>query len=149
MTTPLAKQIVTRAKAKNISVTDLGKQAGLKNHTIRNILAGQSRMPNVTVLQALSEILDCTIEDLLINQELFQEEDPSQLNEEIRNGPYDDPKLLAKVVDFVNTTIAEKNVKPTIHQVLASIEEIYLHSVQKDSGKVDEVFANWFIGLMG
>lgn len=149
MTTPLAKQIVTRAKAKNISVTDLGKQAGLKNHTIRNILAGQSRMPNVTVLQALSEILDCTIEDLLVNQELFQEEDPSQLNEEIRNRPYDDPKLLAKVVDFVNNTIAEKNKKPSIHQVLASIEEIYLHSIQKNSGKVDETFANWFIGLMG
>jgi transcriptional regulator with XRE-family HTH domain len=148
MTTPLARQIMTRAKAKNISLSGLGKEAGLKDHTIRNILAGQSRMPNAAVLQAISKILDCSIEDLLVDQEFFQEEDSVPSKDELRNRTFDNPNLLIEIVDLVTSKISEKHKKPTIHQVLASIEEIYLHSVQRDSREVDQTFVDWFIGLM-
>lgn len=149
MTTPLARQIMTRAKAKNISMTTLGKESGVKDQTIRNILAGRSRKPNAEILHAIASILDCTIEELLINQELFQESNPSESKEEIRNRPYHNTDLLVAVVNLVNSKVAQNKSPPTIHQVLASIEEIYLHSLQTNSGEVDHDFANWFMGLIG
>lgn len=148
MTTPLARQIVTLAKAKNMSLSTLGRKAGVKDYTIRNILSGQSRIPNAEVLQAIAGILDCSIEELLINQEFFRELDPSQSKEELRNKDYQPSGLLLEVVNFVNNKIVEKKKTVTISQVLASIEEIYLHSLQKDPNKVDQTFADWFIGLM-
>jgi len=149
MTTPLARQIMTRAKAKNISMGTLSKESGVKDQTIRNILAGRSRKPNAEVLHAIASILNCTIEELLIDQELFQESDSSQSKAEIRNRPYQNPKLFLEVVNFVNSKVTQNKKTPTIHQVLASIEEIYLHSLQKDSKKIDQEFADWFLGLMG
>ena len=149
MTTPLARQIMTRAKARNISMSTLGKESGIKDQTIRNILAGRSRKPNAEVLHAIASILNCTIEELLIDQELFQESDPSQSKEEIRNRPYQNPDLLIEVVNLVNNKVSESKKIPTIHQVLASIEEIYLHSFQKKKKKADHDFANWFMGLVG
>lgn len=148
MTTPLARQIMTRAKAKNISMSTLGKESGVKDQTIRNILAGRSRKPNAEILHAIASILDCTIEELLIDQELFQESDPSQSKEEIRNRPYQNPNLLVEVVNLVNSKVAQNKKTPTIHQVLTSIEEIYLHSLQKNPEKADHDFANWFMGLI-
>jgi transcriptional regulator with XRE-family HTH domain len=149
MTTPLARQIITRAKAKNISMSTLGKESGIKDQTIRNILAGRSRKPNAEVLYAIASILNCTVEELLMDQELFQESDPSQSKEEIRNKPYNNTDLMVEVVNLVNSKVAQSKKTPTIHQVLASIEEIYLHSLQKNSGKADHDFANWFMGLIG
>lgn len=73
----------------------------------------------------------------------------SQSIKDLRNRVYEDSKLLVEIVNLVNNKIAEKSKKPTIHQVLANIEEIYLHSLQKDSGTVDLAFADWFIGLVG
>jgi len=148
MTTPLARQIMTRAKAKNISMNALGKESGVKDQTIRNILAGRSRRPHAEVLHALACLLDCTIEELLIDQELFQENDSSQSKEEVRNRPYQNPKLLIDIVNFVNEKVGHNNKPPTVHQILTSIEEIYLHSLQKDSQTIDQEFADWFIGLM-
>lgn len=149
MTTALARQIITRAKTKNMSMTTLGREAGLKDHAIRNILIGKSKNPNAQTMQAIADVLECTVRDLLVDQGLFQEDDPAQSKEEFRNKPYQHPKLLIEVVNLVNEKIAHNKKPPTIHQVLTSIEEIYLHSVQKDPPNIDEGFAGWFMKLMG
>ena len=148
MTTPLARQIVTRAKAQNMPINNLGKASGLPDYAVRNILIGNTQKPKAEVLQAISVVLNCTIEDLLKDQEFFQESDPSQSKEELRNRSYQSPQLLAEVVSFVNDKVAFAKKTPTIHQVLTSIEEIYIHSLQNNSQKIDERFANWFVELL-
>lgn len=149
MTTPLARQIIARAKAQNMPINTLGKASGLPDYAIRNILMGNTQKPKAEVLQAISVVLSCSIEDLLKNQEFFKERDPSQSREELRNRAYQAPQLLAEVVSFVNDKIASDKKAPTIHQVLTSIEEIYLHSIQNNSQKIDQEFADWFVDLMG
>ena len=147
MMTPLARQIAARAKAKSISIATLGKEPALK-YAIRNILTGKSRKPNAEVLQAIAVILNCTIEELLTDQELFKENTPSQPKEDIRNRDFQNPKLFLEVVNLVNAKVAQHKKAPTIQQVLTSIEEIYLYSMEKNPEKVDQDFADWFIGLM-
>ena len=65
MSTPIAKQIFTRMRAKNLTFYELQKKAGLKPHAVQNILRGKSQKPSAELLQAIARELGCTIEDLL------------------------------------------------------------------------------------
>lgn len=148
MTTALAKQIVTRAKAKNMSMLTLGKEAGLKDHAIRNILLGKSRNPNAQTMQSIADVLGCTVRDLLTDRGLFEEKDSKPTKEELRNTAFRYPEFLLEVVSYVNAKVAQKKKPPSIHMVLTSIEEIYFHSIQKHPPSIDQKFADWFMKLM-
>ena len=111
-------------------INTLGKVSGLPDYAIRNILMGNTQKPKAEVLQAISVILNCTIEDLLKNQEFFQENEPSDSKEEIRNQTYQAPQLLAEGVNFVNDKIACEKKSATNQQMQSRIEEIYIHTHQ-------------------
>lgn len=148
MVTPIAKQIATRMKAKDFSLSELGKAAGVKLHAIQNILRGTSKKPNAETLQAIADALGCSIKDLLNKEGIFREEEIPELTEELLNTPYEHPALLAEIVQWVNEKInQEKKIIP-VKQVLVCIEEIYLHSLQKDPTKIDQPFAEWFFELV-
>ena len=93
------------------------------------------------------KMADITIEDILKIQGNFKESDPPQSREELRNQLVH-PQLLAEVVSFMNDKLTSEKKAPTLHQALTSIEEIYLHSLQNNSQKIDERFADWFIDLI-
>lgn len=148
MTTALAKQIITRAKAKNISTLTLGREAGLKDHAVRNIILGKSRNPNAHTMQAIADVLGCTVRDLLTDQILFEEKNLNPTKGELRNTNYKYPDFLIEVASYVNSKVTQKEKLPSIHMVLTCIEEIYLNSIQKDPPTIDHRFADWFIKLM-
>jgi transcriptional regulator with XRE-family HTH domain len=148
MSTSVARQINARMKAKNLSIGILEKEAGLKIHAVRNILRGKSKRPSGQALQAIADVFGCTVRDLLTeDQEIFEGSDSVDSNEALLNSSYKYPMLLAETIKVVNDKIEEKNQELTIQQVLTSIQEIYLHSLQKDPEKVDQNFADWFIDL--
>lgn len=64
MNTSVAKQISVRMKAKNLSILMLEREAGLKNHAVRNILRGKSKRPSADILQAIADVLGCTVKEL-------------------------------------------------------------------------------------
>lgn len=148
MSTQVAKQISVRMKAKNLSILMLEREAGLKSHAVRNIVRGNSKRPSADVLQAIADVLGCTVKDLLQNQEIFQEEDISESKNERLNDAYEHSDLYMDTVKFVNETLKQKNKKVTVQQALTCFEEIYFHSCQKDSSKVDKQFAEWWIDLV-
>lgn len=148
MATPIAKQIITRMKAKDLSLSGLGKAAGVKLHTIQNILRGTSKKPNAETLQAIADALDCSIKDLLNKEGIFREEETPELSEELLNAPHEHPALLFETVQWVNEKIKQEKKEIPIKQVFVCIEEIYLHSLQKDPAKVDQIFAEWFFDLV-
>lgn len=147
MSTHIAKQIFTRLRAKNLTFYELEKKAGLRPHAVQNILRGKSKKPSAELLQAISQELGCTIEDLLQDQELDYGEEISSSKKELLSQPYECPELFLETVEFVNKTLAEKEHSLTIEQFVSCLEEIYLHSLQKSPQKVDEQFAEWWIDL--
>lgn len=148
MSTAIAKQISVRMKAKNLSILTLEREAGLKTHAVRNILRGKSKRPAADILQAVADVLGCTVKDLLQNQEIFQEEDFSESKEERLNTVYAYPALYVETVKFVNEAIQQRNEPATVKQAQTCFEEIYFNSAQKDPSKVDKAFGEWWIDLV-
>lgn len=148
MSTQIARQISVRMKAKNLSVRALEKEAGLKTHAVQNILRGKSKRPSADILQSVSDILGCTVKDLLATQEIFQEDESSRTKNEILQDPYEHPALLLETVKTVNDKLQQKGSALTVEHVLACIEEVYIHSLQRNSEKVDQEFVDWFIDLL-
>lgn len=147
MTTSIAKQISTRMRAKSLSVQALEGEAGLRPHAVQNILRGKSKKPSAEILQAVADVLGCTVKDLLSQQEISREEELSDSKKELLNNKYDYPELFLETVEFVNNTLKTKEHDLTIDQFINCIEEIYLHSLQKDPHKIDEEFAEWWVDL--
>ncbi len=148
MRTAIAKQISVRMKAKNFSILTLEREAGLKTHSVRNILRGKSKRPSADILQAVADVLGCTVKDLLQNQEIFQEEEFSESKDEQLNETYAYPTLYLDTVQFVNNVLHQKGRNVTVKQALTCFEEIYFHSAQKDPTKVDKEFSEWWIDLV-
>jgi transcriptional regulator with XRE-family HTH domain len=144
------QQITARMKAKHMSIVELEAKAGLKTHSVRNILRGKSKSPSAVNLQAIADALGCTVKDLLSTPEVL-EETPLSL-EEVTQGAYstyDKRGLLPEVVKAVDRLVRKERKNVTVEQFVTSVAETYLHSLQKDPTKVDLDFAKWFIGLMG
>lgn len=148
MSTALAQQLSTRMKAKNLSASTLEREAGLKTHAVLNILRGKSKKPSAEALQAIATILGCTVADLLSNQDIFFEEDDGRPKSELLTTPYDHPILLEDTIKVVNKKIKQDELHLTVHQVLTCVEEIYIHSLQKNLTKADQDFADWFMDLL-
>ena len=147
MSTQLAKQISARMQAKNLSSIALEREAGLKPHSVQNILRGKSKKPSAEILQAVSDVLGCTVKDLLQDQEIFQEAELSEPKKDILKNKYECSNLLMETARTVNDILKQKDNILTIEQVLSCIEKIYLHSLKKDPTQVDKDFAEWWISL--
>jgi transcriptional regulator with XRE-family HTH domain len=147
MSTSIAKHISTRMRAKNLSLSELEKEAGLKRNTVQNIMRGRSKRPSADIMQAVADVLGCSVKDLLTQQEISYEESLSQSNKELLSHEYEHPELFSEIVIFVNTALKNKENKLTIEQFISCIQEIYLHSLQKDPSQIDEEFAEWWIDL--
>ncbi len=147
MSTPLAKQIFVRMKAKNLSIATLEREAGVSTYSVQNILRGNTKKPKAEVVQALADVLGCTVRDLLKKDDLFHEENTESPKERL-NNPHDYPDLLLKIVEWVNHKGRQENKRMTIKQTMTCIEEIYLYSLEKDPTKMDQDFAEWFFDLV-
>lgn len=84
--TPIAQQIDARMKANDFSIMQLEAKAGVKPHAVRNILTGKSKSPIAVSLQAIADVLGCSVKDLLsaptgLEQEEFRKPLEDLLNE--------------------------------------------------------------------
>lgn len=146
MSTPVAKQIALRLKAKNLSAATLAKEASLKVHAVSNILRGSSKQPSAETLLAIADVLGCTVRDLLEQNDVLTLQDmPSDSRDIFMDETHENSNLLLNVVEFVTNHIHKKNYTLTNKQIFTCIEEIYLHSIQNKD--VNKQFGEWFIEL--
>lgn len=138
MMTQLANQISMRMRAKNLSISMLEKNAGLKNHSVRNVLRGRSLRPNAETLNTIARALGCKVEDLLEKKETHQSKTLYETKKEIINVPYEHPDLFMKTVNFVVMFLRHNKHNLSLEQVLNCIKEIYLESVRNDPVALDE-----------
>lgn len=148
MSTPLAKQIEVRLKAKNLSVSMLEREAGLKTHAVQNILRGKSKKPSAELLQAIADVLGCTIKELLSSPDIFHEEELVRSKKEVLEALYDQPEILEKIIQLVNKKAQERQSYLTNYQILNCIQEVYLHSLQKEPPHIDQEFVDWYMDLI-
>ena len=145
----VSQQIAVRMKAKNISIATLEREAGLKTHSVRNILRGKSKKPSAEILQAVADVLGCSVRDLLTGHGLFHGEEGEPSQKVLLDGPYTHKQVFYDTVQVLNQKIEEKHLSLSIKQFLTCVEEIYLHALQSKELAVDQVFVDWFLELMG
>jgi transcriptional regulator with XRE-family HTH domain len=147
MTTILAQQISARMKAKNLSTITLERKAGLKQHAVRNILRGNSNRPAVDIVQGVAAVLGCTMEGLLQGQGMFKEDKKAPTRKKLLEHPYK-AGLFMDTVKLIDGMVTKQKHPLTTEQILTCVEETFFHALQKGAKKVDQAFAEWFMGMV-
>ncbi len=140
MTSIVAQKIKTKMTEQRFTVASLEREAGLKIHAVRNILLGKSKNPSADTLKAISNVLGCTVDDLL-NSENETNQTLGSRNHaavEVQNS-----KLFRDVVDAVWEVFEEHQKTPTYKDLSFMILEVYQYSVENNSEKIDKSFMSW------
>lgn len=149
MTTALAKQLAARMRAKNLTVSQLERKAGINSHGALNILRGSSKRPSAEVLNAIANVLGCSISDLLSDHGLFQVTDSEKTRAELLESPYESSDLYQEVLSAVNAKIKHEKRSLTLQQTLTCVEEVYFHALQRNEKTFDPTFLDWFMEKLG
>ena len=146
METFLQRRIKNYLNATGLSVSALERKAGLKINVARNILRGQSKKPTAETLQAIANVMECTVQDLLgvkkenFSSELTPPDDGSSLLEH--------PEILKEAMEHTLKVIRDKKYKVTVKQVFTIVQEIYSYSLRKSPPLVEADFVEWLTERM-
>lgn len=146
--TNIAQQIDARMKAQNLSITSLEAKSGVKPHAVRNILTGKSKSPSAVNLQAIADVLGCSVKDLLATPAALQEKENHKSLEDLLKEEHANSSLMEECVKVIEDRIQKLGKNITTAQFLTYVKEVYLHSLQKEPQQVNKEFAEWFIDLM-
>lgn len=146
MTSALKEKIIERMEAKNLSIAELERRAGLSIHSVRNILKGRIKKPSAQSLQAIAEALECSILDLMSSSSSAQEGFFHETDRKTRkHSPLDYPDLLSECSQKILKIIAQKNYKVSVEEYLDIVRKVYLYSSREEPRKLDIRFAEWLI----
>ncbi len=122
---------------KNLRTSDLEKLSGIKTSGVRNILLGKTKHPKAETLQAIAEVLGCSIAELLGKEDLTQGKTPE-------SPKVENPQLLLEATKSLVSLLEKESGGLTLDQACAIIKETYVYSTQNDSKNVDQQFVKWF-----
>ena len=146
--TAIAQQIDARMKAHDLSIMALETKAGVKPHAVRNILTGKSKNPSAVNLQAIADVLGCSVKDLLAAPTVLQKEDEHPSLDELLQEKHANLPLMTDCVKVIEDYIQQTKKTITTAQFLTCVREVYLHSLQRHPQEANKEFAEWFIDLM-
>lgn len=135
MATALQIRLKHLMQEKNLRTSDLEKLAGLKMSAVRNILLGKTRHPKAETLQAIAEVLGCTIADLL-GKDLPKEEAST-------SPKLDYPDLFLEATQSLLSLLEKEKCNLTLDQACMIIKETYAYSTQTEAKAIDHQFAKW------
>lgn len=147
MALTLKEKIIERMEAKNLSIAELERRAGLSIHSVRNILKGRIKKPSAQSLQAIAEALECSIIDLMnttssTSGEGFIQERESRGR---KRQVLEYPDLILECSTNILKLINEKNQKVTVDEYLEVVKKVYFYSSREEPRKFDIRFAEWLI----
>lgn len=146
MSSALKEKIIERMGAKNLSIAELERRAGLSIHSVRNIIKGRIKKPSAQSLQAIAKALECSIVDLINNASPVNE-DISQEKKRItkKSLPLDYPELMEECAQKVLYLLIEGQYTVEIDECLEVIKKVYCYSSRAEPRKLDTRFAEWLI----
>ncbi len=146
MTSALKEKIIERMEAKNLSIAELERRAGLSIHSVRNILKGRIKKPSAQSLQAIAEALECSIIDLMSASSTRSDGYSPELHGRIRKrSRMDHPDLMLDCSKQILALIEEKEIKVSVDEYLDALKKVYFYSSREEPRKFDMRFAEWLI----
>lgn len=141
----LQKNIKYYLSEKDMSVSELERNSGLKQSTIQNILHGRSKNPSIETIQLLARELDCSIEELIgdLEHPHNKEHRTQKLVQDEENCLWD-AHLFIEAVSMIDKLLKAKKITLPKSRILALVEELYRYSIGV-SDKADERFAHWIV----
>ena len=133
----ISLKIKTLMEEKNLNTHQLEKKAGLRSNSVRNILLGRSKNPSIDILKAVSEILECTIDEL-VNPDRKSPKKPA-LSEMVVKYL----NLFNQCVEISIHLCTKYNSTPKIEALFFLIQSLYEYSIENELDTVDERFAKW------
>jgi len=131
----IAKSIKAKLQKKGLSVHALERLAGLKPSSIHNILQGKSKNPTLYTLQAISQALDCPLNELVEQKTVEKKKLLETWN----------AQLYQDATQVVNQISANRYINLTKEQAIAYIEEVYNYTLHSKKTEVDRTFAEWLL----
>jgi transcriptional regulator with XRE-family HTH domain len=142
----LKEKIIERMDAKNLSIAELERRAGLSIHSVRNILKGRIKKPSAQSLHAIAEALECSILDLMNTSSSIHEGFPQDIEKRTkRRPPLDYPDLLLECSQKVLNLLIERNCKISLDEFFEIIRKVYLYSSREEPRQLDMRFTEWLI----
>jgi transcriptional regulator with XRE-family HTH domain len=146
MGSALKEKITERMEAKNLSIAELERRAGLSIHSVRNILKGRIKKPSAQSLQAIAEALECSIVDLMNASaptgEGFVLEPQGRIR---KRSPLNYLDLMAECTEKILDIITERKLKISVDEFLEVVKKVYFYSAREEPRKFDLRFAEWLI----
>lgn len=141
----LSQKIKDKILTAGLSVHALEKKAGLKQSAVQNIIYGKSKKPSLHIIQAIAQVLNCTVTELL------EEKDNSYLGEEsiekeraTSNFPWL-ADLFVEALNMIHMLSKKKSLFLSKEQLLSCTEEVYEYSLKNNKSAPDICFADWLI----
>ncbi len=146
MSSALKEKIIERMEAKNLSIAELERRAGLSIHSVRNILKGRIKKPSAQSLQAIAEALECSILDLMNASPSAEGGYSPQSQGRIRKrSPLDYPDLMLNCSQKILDLIADRKLKVSVDEYLDVVKKVYFYSSREEPRKFDMRFAEWLM----
>jgi len=126
MTAQLKDRIKLKMREKRLNIAELEKLAGLKRSSVGNFLQGRTKQPKIDTLQALAEVLECSVTELIGVEEphRLSKEETSPLLEHVH-------LLLESMKEFIFHFENEEASQFTLNEALEIVKETYLYSLHE------------------
>lgn len=137
-------------REKNLSISAFERIAGLKKNAVTNIINGHTKNPSAKTLQAIADLVGCSVKDLLQNNEInpnisLQRSTITPPRAEVVVTYLEDIDLFNEISNYFTQSLKNKNKKIDINLFLQSIVETYSFCYFKNDKKFDIRFADWSI----
>ncbi len=146
MESSLKEKIIERMEAKNLSIAELERRAGLSIHSVRNILKGRIKKPSAQSLQAIAEALECSIIDLMNTSSSPSDSFYPERDRKLRKfTTLAYPDLLLDCAQKVMKLLIDKKHKFSLDEYFEIVKKVYFYSSREEPRKIDLRFAEWLI----
>lgn len=139
----LLNSINRKLQEKELSISQLERQAGLARTTIMRILAGSNPNPTLDTLTSIAKALECDISELL-GEQVKEKPAESHFEQICKSLPWNN-ELFAVVTNSTCDYLKKVNKDPTFEQTLNTIVEVYNYCIMKKDGKFDSSFHDWYM----
>ncbi len=146
MASALKEKITERMEAKNLSIAELERRAGLSIHSVRNILKGRIKKPSAQSLQAIAEALECSILDLMnASPSPSGGYSPDSHGRIRKRSPLDYPDLMLDCSQRIIGLVSERKLHISVDEYLEVVKKVYFYSSREEPRQFDMRFAEWLI----
>jgi transcriptional regulator with XRE-family HTH domain len=142
--TPLQHNIRQYMTRTGLSVTALERKAGLKTNTVRNILAGLSKNPTSTTLEALSDVTGLSIPALLGREESLLPPAVQPFSRRC-DGEVVQSEILDCCFQELMGIVAVEGYALSMRDITHVLKEVYTYTVEKTPPVVDGDFIRWYL----